>query len=477
MEVIDESIVVDSTMLANWDTQDGCELYVSWGHDEDVSQFSIYGDHGPTGGTTVAVHRQEHRIVYEWRVPWPAMPVLTSHAMVGFDVTVCDRDRDGSFTWQAWGRGEQKTTVPGRVGDLLFSAIDTGRLEGTAHTSSGVPAAALLVQVVSRDDGGPTVTTRTDDDGRFALDLPTGDYHAYATHAQRHGDRRDRARCNGRNGSDSASRRAVGSGDPRQAAASSKQGGDRSGSSHVADHVATLSPVTTVGEMGIVTRQVRRATVATLEASNVLVIKRTAFESVLSADKAAEARIYRNIVDILADKIVQDNVRTRDYLVEKVRQEERIREARRRADLALELVVSEAGMDRTRAQAIIDDHIDNEPRLRVLIVDDEAEMRRMLCDALADYDTSEARDGEEALEEIGDDPPDLVITDIRMPGMDGYELVRKLKERSPETPVLAISGYVSDADIVDYEFDAFLEKPMNLKEFRDFVDVALAEEE
>ena len=61
-----------------------------------------------------------------------------------------------------------------------------------------------------------------------------------------------------------------------------------------------------------------------------------------------------------------------------MRQEERIREARRRADLALELVVSEAGMDRTRAQAIIDDHIDNEPRLRVLIVDDEAEMRRML---------------------------------------------------------------------------------------------------
>ncbi len=69
------------------------------------------------------------------------------------------------------------------------------------------------------------------------------------------------------------------------------------------------------------------------------------------------------------------------------------------------------------------------------------------------------------MEEIGDDPPDLVITDIRMPGMDGYELVRKLKERSPETPVLAISRYVSDADIVDYEFDAFLEKPMNPKEF------------
>ena len=99
----------------------------------------------------------------------------------------------------------------------------------------------------------------------------------------------------------------------------------------------------------------------------------------------------------------------------------------------------------------------------------------MLSDVLADYDTVEARDGEEALAEIGEDPPDLVVTDIRMPGMDGYTLVKKLREQAPETPVLAISGYVSDADIADYEFDAFLEKPMNLKEFRDFVDVALAD--
>ncbi len=239
--------------------------------------------------------------------------------------------------------------------------------------------------------------------------------------------------------------------------------------------VATLSPVTTVGEMGIVTREVRRATVETLDTSNVLVIKRATFEAVLAADTGLEARIYRNIVDILADKIVQDNVRMRDYLVEKVRQEERIRDARQRAELALELVVSEAGMDRARAHALVEEGVLRAPRLRVLIVDDEPEMRRMLSDVLADYDTAEARDGEEALAEIGEDPPDLVVTDIRMPGMDGYTLVKKLREQAPETPVLAISGYVSESDIADYEFDAFLEKPMNLKEFRDFVDVALAD--
>ena len=241
--------------------------------------------------------------------------------------------------------------------------------------------------------------------------------------------------------------------------------------------VATLTPVTTVGEMGMVPRQVRRATVQTLDTSNVLVVRRSAFEPILGSDETLAAHIYRNIVDILADKIVQDNVRTRDYLVEKVRQEGRIRDFRKRADLALDLVVSEAGMERARAQALVEERVDHSPRMRVLIVDDEAEMRRTLSEALGDYDTIEARDGEEALEEIADDLPDLVITDIRMPGMDGYVLLKKIKELYPETPVLAISGFVTDADIINYDFDAFLEKPMNLKEFRDFDDVALAGED
>ena len=240
--------------------------------------------------------------------------------------------------------------------------------------------------------------------------------------------------------------------------------------------VATLEPVTTVGAMGIVTRQIRRATVETLDVSSVLVIKRPALDAVLAADQGLAARIYRNIVDILTGKIVQDNVRTRDYLIEKVRQEEIIRDSRRRAEIALELVAEHANLGSEQAKAIIEQRLSEVPRLRVLIVDDEPEMRRMLSDALGDYDTIEARDGEEALAEIGDDPLDLVITDIRMPGMDGIELVRKIKERAPETSVLAMSGYVSDADVADYQFDAFLEKPMNLKEFRDFVDVALAEE-
>lgn len=237
--------------------------------------------------------------------------------------------------------------------------------------------------------------------------------------------------------------------------------------------VATLTPVTTVGEMGLVTRQPRKATVESLVACNVLVIKRAAFDSLMGADEAVAARVYRNIIDILADKIVQDNVRVRDYLVEKVRQEERVKEFRRRAELAVELAVAEAGLGRDEVEARLDEGVLEGQDLRILIVDDEADVRRMLSDALADFDTIEARDGEEALAEIGGDPPDLVVTDIRMPGMDGYTLVGKLKEAYPAIPVLAISGYVHDADVREYAFDGFIEKPMNLKEFRELVEAAL----
>ena len=83
--------------------------------------------------------------------------------------------------------------------------------------------------------------------------------------------------------------------------------------------VAALEPVTTVGEMGIITRQVRAATVRAVKPSNLLVIKRGPFELMLRNDVDARAQIYRNIIEILSGKIVNDNVRTRDYLLEKLR--------------------------------------------------------------------------------------------------------------------------------------------------------------
>ena len=84
---------------------------------------------------------------------------------------------------------------------------------------------------------------------------------------------------------------------------------------------------------------------------------------------------------------------------------------------------------------------------RILVVDDEPTVRRMLVRLLSEaaYEVVEATDGEGALSialrnEAGFD---LVITDIKMPGMDGRELGRHLKAVLPGLPVLYISGYTS----------------------------------
>ena len=69
--------------------------------------------------------------------------------------------------------------------------------------------------------------------------------------------------------------------------------------------------------------------------------------------------------------------------------------------------------------------------------------------------------------------PDLVITDIRMPDMDGYALLRKLREYHPSLPVLALSGIVKDEDIQEYDFDGFLSKPMDMGELKSVVAAAL----
>ena len=85
----------------------------------------------------------------------------------------------------------------------------------------------------------------------------------------------------------------------------------------------------------------------------------------------------------------------------------------------------------------------------ILVVDDEPGIRNVLSIALRDagYDVAVAPDGREALESLREGPRALVLTDIKMPGMDGIELLRAVKQEFPDTEVVMMTGH-GDMDFV-----------------------------
>lgn len=83
-------------------------------------------------------------------------------------------------------------------------------------------------------------------------------------------------------------------------------------------------------------------------------------------------------------------------------------------------------------------------RPRVLLVEDHADTRLMYAEYLRpEYETSEAADGIAALEVLGQGIPDIIVTDLSLPRMDGFELIARLRadERLRSIPVIALSGY------------------------------------
>ena len=238
--------------------------------------------------------------------------------------------------------------------------------------------------------------------------------------------------------------------------------------------LAVLSPITTVGEMGIFNHERRSASVYASEDSHVLVIDRGPFEALMRTDKELRIGIYNNVVEILSDKILKDNVRARDFVMARVRAEKEQRGLNRKLSSAIALLVERAGMDINEAKALIDERTSDED-IRILIVDDEPSVRNLIKTSLPAYDISEASDGEEGLTSIRADPPDLVISDLRMPKMDGFELAEHLEQEFPHLPVIALSDQVQDGDIEGCNFAGFLEKSMKFEVFEEMIEDTLTE--
>lgn len=105
---------------------------------------------------------------------------------------------------------------------------------------------------------------------------------------------------------------------------------------------------------------------------------------------------------------------------------------------------------------------------KILVVDDTLNVQVMLRDFLSgqDFEVLEAYDGREALEVVSKDSPDLVLLDIMMPNMDGYQFISQLR-RSSAIPVIMITARQQEADIIkgfDLGADDYITKPFRLRE-------------
>jgi two-component system cell cycle sensor histidine kinase/response regulator CckA len=112
---------------------------------------------------------------------------------------------------------------------------------------------------------------------------------------------------------------------------------------------------------------------------------------------------------------------------------------------------------------------DSSRPVRVLIAEDEAPIRKFVERVLgeAGYSTVVATNGVDALEvAVGNEPFDILVTDLMMPQMNGDELARRLRRREPSLKVLYFTGYAdslfSDRSLM-WEDEAFLEKPCSPK--------------
>ena len=105
---------------------------------------------------------------------------------------------------------------------------------------------------------------------------------------------------------------------------------------------------------------------------------------------------------------------------------------------------------------------------KILVVDDTRNVQMLLSDFLSsqDYDVITASDGREALEMVQTHSPDLVLLDIMMPNMDGYQFISHLRRES-SIPVIMITARQQEADIIhgfDLGADDYITKPFRLRE-------------
>ncbi len=113
-------------------------------------------------------------------------------------------------------------------------------------------------------------------------------------------------------------------------------------------------------------------------------------------------------------------------------------------------------------------------KLRALVIDDDDAVRRLLVDFLKvlGWETDDASDGVEGLARFDSATHTLIVTDIRMPGVSGWEVVRAIRKLSPRVPIVVVSGAditPPEPALAKGEAITILNKPVGLAQLGDAV--------
>ncbi len=112
---------------------------------------------------------------------------------------------------------------------------------------------------------------------------------------------------------------------------------------------------------------------------------------------------------------------------------------------------------------------------RILVIEDDGEMRSLLQDFLEDegYAVRCVDDGSEAFRKLVKEHSDLIITDLRMPGLSGLDILPGLKQIQPGVSIIVITAFGSEEiqqRVLERGGDAYLEKPLHLEELKMLVN-------
>lgn len=110
-----------------------------------------------------------------------------------------------------------------------------------------------------------------------------------------------------------------------------------------------------------------------------------------------------------------------------------------------------------------------EQKITILVAEDHASNYQLIESILKDYNLVHAWNGEEALVMFKEHNPQLILMDINMPIMDGYEATKEIRKFSTKVPIIAVTAFAYASDeqkVMENGFDAYMAKPINANQLR-----------